>query len=69
VEVEEGGKLNRPEGFVKTPPVGVIFPRTAYLNHLKIEERNPKIGDDFSEYRFNRLIRGNDSRKAWPAGG
>ncbi len=47
---------NIPEGFVKDTNRFVIFPRTSYLNHLKIEERNPKIGDYFSDYAGNKLI-------------
>lgn len=43
------------EGFQKDTMRWVIFPRTSYLNHKKIEERNPKMGDEFSEYRFNQL--------------
>ena len=34
----------------------VIFPRTSYLNHLKIEERNPKIGEEFSASGLNPMI-------------
>ena len=45
---------NIPEGFVKDTNRFVIFPRTSYLNHLKIEERNPKIGDLFSHYKGNK---------------
>lgn len=44
---------NRPEGFIKDTSKWVIFPRTSYLNHIKIEERNPQMGEDFSSYRFN----------------
>lgn len=43
------------EGFQKDTMRWVIFPRTSYLNHKKIEERNPQMGDEFSEYRFNQL--------------
>lgn len=49
---------NQPQGFIKDTSKWVIFPRTSYLNHLKIEKRNPMIGEDFSSYRFNN-IRGN----------
>ncbi|SPF46743.1 indolepyruvate ferredoxin oxidoreductase, alpha subunit [Candidatus Desulfosporosinus infrequens] len=40
------------EGFIKNPK-WVIFPRLAYQNHLKIEARQPILGEDFSSYRFN----------------
>ncbi len=43
------------EGFQKDTMRWVIFPRTSYLNHKRIEERNPKMGDVFSEYRFNQV--------------
>ena len=53
VEVKEAYEQNRPEGFIKDTSRYVIFPRTSYLNHLKIEKRNPEIGEDFSEYKYN----------------
>ncbi len=43
-----------PEGFIKDSK-WVIFPRLAYLNHIKMEERNLKIADDFSQYPGNIL--------------
>lgn len=42
------------EGFKKDSK-WVIFPRLSYEAHLKIEERNPIIGEDFSTYRFNSI--------------
>lgn len=53
----EVGELTAPpaaEGFVKDPK-WVIFPRLAYQSHLRIEQRLPRIADEFSDYRFNRL--------------
>lgn len=44
---------NRPEGFVKDSGKWVIFPRTAYLNHLKLEEQKETLSEEFSSYRFN----------------
>ena len=41
------------EGFVKDSKKWVIFPRLSYQNHAMIEERNVKIGEAFSESRFN----------------
>ena len=67
VEVNENIKENEPEGFVKDTLRWVIFPRTSYLNHIKIEERNPKIGDDFSTYRFNKRTDG--KKKGLACGG
>lgn len=34
-------------------PGWVIFPRLSYNAHLNIEKRNPEIGRDFSEYKYN----------------
>ena len=44
---------NRPEGFVKDSGKWVIFPRTVYLNHLKLEEQKETLSEEFSSYRFN----------------
>lgn len=46
---------NRPEGFVKDSGKWVIFPRTAYLNHLKLEEQKETLSEEFSSYRFNTI--------------
>lgn len=45
-----------PEGFIKDTMRWVIFPRTSYLNHLKIEKRNAKLSDVLSEYPRNFMI-------------
>ena len=55
VQVEESYERHIPEGFVKDTMRWVIFPRTSFLNHQKIEKRNPQIGDEFSSYRFNTI--------------
>lgn len=31
------------------------FPRTAYLNHLKLEEQKETLSEEFSSYRFNTI--------------
>lgn len=54
IEVRETAPPTAPEGFVKDPK-WVIFPRLSYQNHLKIEQRLPVIGEEFSDYRFNTL--------------
>jgi indolepyruvate ferredoxin oxidoreductase alpha subunit len=69
VEVSEEKKLNKPEGFIRDMQRWVIFPRTSYLNHIKIEKRNPEIGEDFSSYRFNKLIKYNKPKKGIACGG
>ncbi len=53
VEVADSYEKHIPEGFVKDTMRWVIFPRTSYLNHCKIEKRNPQMGEELSSYRFN----------------
>lgn len=57
VELKERVSLPKKEGFVKDSNRWVIFPRLSNANHKMIEERNPVIGEDFSDYRFNILHR------------
>lgn len=55
MEIDKAGRfVNKPEGFCKEPGRFVIFPRTSYLNHKKIEARNPQIGEVFSDYMGNK---------------
>ncbi|MDD2956433.1 MAG: indolepyruvate ferredoxin oxidoreductase subunit alpha [Oscillospiraceae bacterium] len=54
VELDENRKKIAPDGFVKDSR-WVIFPRLTYQNHIKVEERNPRLGEDFSSYGGNRL--------------
>lgn len=56
VEVREQGLPRPAAAFEKDTMRWVIFPRTSYLNHLKIEERNPKIGEEFSASGLNRVF-------------
>ena len=53
VEVPETWNYNEYEGFVKDSKKWVIFPRLSFMNHAMMEERNPKIGEDFSSYAMN----------------
>lgn len=46
---------HQPEGFVKAASKWVIFPRTAYQNHIKLEEQKEILSDEFSGCRFNSL--------------
>ena len=55
VEVKDSFVPHKPEGFVKDTMRWVIFPRTSFLNHCKIEKRNPALGEELSAYRFNKL--------------
>lgn len=54
MEIADTDPVHKPEGFVKDPK-WVIFPRLSYQSHLKIEERNPLMGEKLSSYRFNKL--------------
>lgn len=56
IDVANNFERRKPEGFVKDTSRYVIFPRTSFLNHTKIEKRNPQIGDDFSGYKMNKII-------------
>lgn len=46
-------QVHIPEGFIKDTKRWVIFPRSSYLNHIKLVEREPELSRDFSEYRGN----------------
>ncbi|MGN1167467.1 MAG: indolepyruvate ferredoxin oxidoreductase subunit alpha [Lachnospiraceae bacterium] len=68
--------LHKPEGFIKDSGRWVIFPRLSYQNHIKIEERNVNLAEDFSSYKRNRIYFSSDhtsstanSRKGIAAGG
>lgn len=51
------------EGFVKDTMRWVIFPRTSYLNHVKIEKRNAELSDVLSEYPRNFMMNHNKAAK------
>lgn len=55
VELLENLPFPKAEGFVKDTFKWVIFPRTSYLNHCKIEQRQPVLSEDFSSYRYNTI--------------
>ena len=67
IETDEAAKPKQYEGFVKDSKKWVIFPRLSYLNHAMIEQRNPKIGKDFSGYTGNTMA--GDGKKAIFTGG
>ncbi len=52
--------LHQPDGFTKDTGRWVIFPRLSYQNHIKIEERNLTLAEDFSSYKRNQIIRSDD---------
>lgn len=47
---------NKPEGFIKDTKRWVIFPRSSFLNHQKIEKRNQELTDVFSNYARNAVL-------------
>lgn len=50
------------EGFIKDTMRWVIFPRTSYLNHIKIEKRNRILSEELSEYPWNFVKKGNNKK-------
>ena len=52
MDVDDTYKKHEIDGFEKDAK-WVIFPRTSYQNHLKIERRNPLLGDKLSAYKYN----------------
>lgn len=57
------------EGFVKDTMRWVIFPKTSYMNHLKIEKRNAELADVLSDCRFNSISGDTEAKKGVAAGG
>lgn len=53
VDVKEHHEPKPAEGFIKDTQRWVIFPRTSFMNHTKIEKRNPEIGKEFCASPFN----------------
>ena len=63
-------EVPEPEGFVKDTMRWVIFPRTSYLNHVRIEKRNEELSDLLSDYQGNFILNPDaDSRKGIAASG
>ena len=55
IETPEQTTPKKYEGFVKDSKKWVIFPKLSFQNHTMMEQRNPKIGADFSGYRYNQM--------------
>ena len=68
IDVPDSFTSKKYEGFEKDTDKWVIFPKLSYKNHGMIEERNVRIGEDHSSYRFN-TVEGGKSKKAVLAGG
>lgn len=56
ITYDENYEVKEPEGFIKDTKKWVIFPRTSYLNHMKIEKRNKELCNVLSEYKENKII-------------
>ncbi len=69
VEVSDTWEVKQTEGFVKDTNRWVIFPRTSYLNHLKIEERNTELSKVFSESKLNWIEGNKEGKKGIATGG
>lgn len=54
VAVETERTPKSPCGFIKDTQRFVIFPRSSYLNHIKIEQRYKPLSDEFSASTLNR---------------
>ena len=63
VNVQERHEPKKAEGFVKDTQRWVIFPRTSFQNHQKIEARNPVIGKEFCSSPFNAALHAGTGRK------
>ena len=63
VNVKEHHEPKKAEGFVKDTQRWVIFPRTSFLNHKKIEARNPVIGKEFCSSPFNSVEHADAGRR------
>lgn len=57
----------QPEGFIKDTSKWVIFPRTSFLNHQKIEKRNAMLRTELSSYKYNTVS--GEGRKGIASGG
>lgn len=64
---ETNAYKNIPEGFIRDTSRWVIFPRLTYANHIKIEARQPVLGEEFSKSHFNSLT--GSGRKGIATGG
>ena len=69
VEIPEQFSPKPAPGFEKNTARWVIFPRSSYLNHVRIETRNPELGREFSGYRYNTVEGAENADKAILTGG
>ena len=69
VKEREEYKINKPEGFIRDTKRWVIFPRLSYQNHLKIEQRNEEMAEEFSAYHRNVICGDPEAKKGIIASG
>ncbi len=55
IELSKERYINQCEGFIKDTARWVIFPRTSYNNHIKLEAMLEEYSNVLSEYRFNKV--------------
>lgn len=67
LDIKPREKAHEFEGFVKDTMRWVIFPRTSYLNHVKLEKMMAELSDVFSDYPRNTVT--GSGRKGIAAGG
>ena len=53
VKVKDNKIIHIPDGFVKDTMRWVIFPKTSYMNHIRIEKRYDELSKQFCESKFN----------------
>ncbi|MBP5332467.1 MAG: hypothetical protein J6Y89_11520, partial [Lachnospiraceae bacterium] len=58
IEVKDENEyyVNTPSGFEKDSSRWVIFPRLSFANHTKIEARNEKLREEFSDNPLNEIL-------------
>ncbi|MFI3207203.1 MAG: indolepyruvate ferredoxin oxidoreductase subunit alpha, partial [Clostridia bacterium] len=57
IDYIEEPKTNEYEGFIKDPK-WTIFPRLSYQNHIKLDDIRKTLGNEFSDYKFNFIEKG-----------
>lgn len=55
IEVGDFARPRAIEGFIKDSARWVIFPKLSYRSKLMLEQREITLGEEFSQYRFNRV--------------
>ena len=69
IEVGEIGDPKPYDGFVKDSSKWVIFPRLSYMNHIKIEQKQPEMAKMFDSCGFNSIVGDMNAEIGVAAGG